>query len=279
MCVTPVILKKSKLKHTFTDDFTHLQVPCGKCIECRKQRVNSWYVRLENELKRSDTAYFCTFTYDENYLPFTDNLNDTLDYTDLQRMFKRLRKKMAKKTPHKLRYYAVGEYGSTYNRPHYHAIIFNPLSEDDIINEWNDGKGSPLGFVHVGKVESASIYYTLKYTLKSAVNEKDETTDRLPEKALMSKGLGENFLTDEVIRRYRDQPERSMTFLGNKKLPLPRYYRDKIFSGDAEKLKTIRNQRLKIFVDEQTLKRYEPIYGQKQQKRIEREKEKLSRTD
>ena len=89
--------KKSKLKHTFDDELTYLKVPCGKCIECRKARVNQWFVRLSQELKRSTTAYFVTLTYDEEYLPYTDNLNDTLNYNDLVKFFKRLRKKQAKK--------------------------------------------------------------------------------------------------------------------------------------------------------------------------------------
>ena len=45
----------------------------------------------------------------------------------------------------------------------------------------------------------------------------------------MSKGLGENFLTDEVKRRYKHQPDRPMILLDGVKLNLPRYYRDKIF--------------------------------------------------
>ena len=63
MCITPITLKKSKLKHTFDDELTYLKVPCGKCIECRKARVNQWFVRLSQELKRSTSAYFVTLTY------------------------------------------------------------------------------------------------------------------------------------------------------------------------------------------------------------------------
>lgn len=280
MCITPVILKKSKLKETFIDDFTNLQVPCGKCIECKKQRVNSWYVRLENELKRSTSAYFVTLTYDDTNLPYTDNLNDTLHFADVQRMFKRLRKKEAKKHTNKLAYYCVGEYGERYYRPHYHLIVFNLSSPDVIIDEWlNKDLSAPMGFVHVGKVEPASIFYALKYTLKSSYKDKDETTDRVSEKAIMSKGLGENFLTDEQLQKYRDDPSRSITMLGNKKLSLPRYYRDKIFKDDFKKLINLRNFKLKKFIDKKQLEKYEHNYTHKQRRKIKLVEKNLKKTD
>ena len=277
MCITPITLKKSKLKHTFDDELTYLKVPCGKCIECRKARVNQWFVRLSQELKRSTSAYFVTLTYDDQYLPYTDNLNDTLNYNDIVKFIKRLRKKQAKKHTNKLRYYAVGEYGSTYNRPHYHALIFNVDKADDIVDEWK------LGFVHIGKVEPQSIYYTLKYTLKSSVNEKDETTDRLPEKALMSKGLGENFLTDEVKRRYKHQPERPMILLDGVKLNLPRYYRDKIFieKDGSKRIDLLQKRRIlsQKYIEKSYDKTLDPIYPQRIQKIYNDVRKKIQKTD
>jgi len=280
MCITPVILKKSKLKDTFIDDYTNFSVPCGKCIECKKLRVNSWYVRLENELKRSTSAHFVTLTYDENNIPFTDNGNDTLLFADVQRMFKRLRKKEAKKHSNKLAYYCVGEYGERYNRPHYHLIVFNLSSPDVIVDEWlNRDLSAPMGFVHVGKVEPASIFYALKYTLKSSYKDKDENTDRTPEKAIMSKGLGENFLTEQQINKYRKDPSRSVTMLGNKKVSLPRYYRDKIFNQEHKNLLSIRNFKLRKFINQKNELTYGKDYVNKQKRRIQITKDKIEKTD
>ena len=47
----------------------------------------------------------------------------TLQKSDLQKFFKRLRKK----THEKISYYAVGEYGDNTQRPHYHIILFNAI--------------------------------------------------------------------------------------------------------------------------------------------------------
>ena len=49
MCLTPINLQKTTFKQKLNDTYFLQQVPCGKCLECRKLRVNSWFVRLLNE--------------------------------------------------------------------------------------------------------------------------------------------------------------------------------------------------------------------------------------
>ena len=86
-------------------------------------------------------SIFLTLTYDDEHLP----MHGSLIKQDIQKFFKRLWWKVSTE---KLRYYVVGEYGSTcpyheiencpkcgpLQRPHYHAIIFGwaelPTSED-----------------------------------------------------------------------------------------------------------------------------------------------------
>ena len=41
-----------------------IDVPCGKCPNCKKRRVNEWVFRLQEEDKVSSTSYFITLTYD-----------------------------------------------------------------------------------------------------------------------------------------------------------------------------------------------------------------------
>ena len=52
----------------------------------------------------------------------------------------------------------------------------------------------------------------------------------------MSKGLGLGYLTDNIKSYYHDDVSRPITLLGNRKLALPRYYRDKLFD-DSQKIK------------------------------------------
>ena len=180
------------------------QVPCGRCVECMKLRVNSWYVRINEELKVSSSAYFVTLTYEHE--PCTPEGEPTLDYRDIQLFMKRLRKCQIEK----IRYFIVGEYGSKTGRPHYHALLFNIKNIDDVQKCWT------LGFTHIGKVQDESIFYTLKYSLKRAVKwKKRQEYDPLPEKALVSHKLGLSFLTQKMIDYYKADPSRSVTMLNN----------------------------------------------------------------
>lgn len=286
MCITPINLKKETYTQKLRDSYHMQQVPCGRCIECIKLRVNSWYVRLKNEQKNATSSYFITLTYDTDSIPI-DPINgyETLRYSDLQKYFKdirnsyRIRVKDEKtnrtrwdysQVP-KLRYFAVGEYGSQTNRPHYHIIGFNFKIED--IQRWK------YGHVHVGKVEDKSIYYTLKYALKRAgkIHKRDADDTRVIEKALMSQGLGKDLLTPEMIKYYKDDPSRPITMLGDKKLPLPRYYRDKLFT-EAEKLE--RNKLLTPITQDKIYERTaDPLWPQKVKKTYADQDKKNKKTD
>ena len=158
------------------------RVPCGKCLNCKKKRRSDWSLRLEHEYLYSDSALFITLTYNDASIPRNKGI-PTLYKKHLQDYIKRLRnshvayvsrelgirKSEVKNHSKQIRYYAVGEYGSKTNRPHYHILLFNY----DIANlkpieaQWkNTQTGYPLGFVDIGKVSSASINYTTKYMFK-----------------------------------------------------------------------------------------------------------------
>lgn len=202
-------------------------VPCGKCPNCKRRRINSWVFRLLQEEKRSSSSYFVTLTYDTRMVPITKNGFMTLCKKDFQDYMKRLRKLCPDS---KLKYYAVGEYGSQYQRPHYHAIIFNVPEQEMFFDAWSLD-GVPFGIVHVGTVTGDSIAYTAKYIDKPNFSKKHGRDDRVAEFSLMSKGLGSNYLTDDMINYHRSDSSRMyVTKEGGYRIALPRYYRDKIFS-------------------------------------------------
>lgn len=223
--------------------------PCGKCPPCLSRRASGWSFRLNQESRVSNTAFFFTFTYDNDHVPLTKNKFMTLVKRDLQLFFKRLRKKH-EKNKLKIKYYAVGEYGGQTLRPHYHAIIFNTnlsllltQSEVNAIHQGViplDGK-HPFktdlwqnGNITIGHLTDASAAYTLKYMCKDAQIPMHKNDDRLPEFCLMSKGLGANYITsqtktwhenDLLNRCYAPLPD-------NKKVALPRYYRQRIYTQE-----------------------------------------------
>lgn len=248
-CITPETIANPAFKVDKSAQ-SQINVPCGKCPQCLILRTNSWQFRLLQHEKISTSAHFVTLTYGTNDQPgfnLTPNGLNTLVKRDLQLYFKRLRGSYVTKfvnektnrinkdysTVPAIKYFACGEYGSRRQRPHYHAIIFN-ADESQIREAW------PHGFVHIGTVTLASISYTLKYMHKGRIIPEHATDDRLPEFQCTSKGLGENYVNSQTIRYHHQNIERNfVTFPGGVKAPMPRYYKQKIYS--KSQLKVIAN--------------------------------------
>lgn len=194
------------------------------------------------ELKYSKTAHFVTLTYDEKHVPRTENGFKTLKKSDFQDYMKRLRKLFPNET---LKYYAVGEYGTKRKRPHYHAIIFNCTDPASIETAWvlND---ELIGDVQIGDVNTDSIAYCMKYidkknsganaVLLGRMDKKFARDDRIPEFSLMSKGLGQQYLTDNIKNYHRAVNDRLyVTKTSGHKVSMPRYYRNKIWTEQERK--------------------------------------------
>lgn len=147
-------------------DAQHLRLPCGNCIGCRLSRAQGWALRCHLENQQHRAAVFTTLTYDDANLP------PELNYNHVQDFFKRLRthcdrlikKSSAPTLSSRLRFFASGEYGERFGRPHYHAIIFglNHTAANLIEDKW--GKG----ICHTRTADPASIAYTARYTQKKA---------------------------------------------------------------------------------------------------------------
>ena len=231
VCMNPFTLKEENGGH---------QVPCGKCYNCKRRRASSWSVRLMNEYNHSTSGHFVTLTYDSKYIPISKKGFRTLNKKHLQEFFKRLRQWHGKNHT-SIKYYAVGEYGGKTYRPHYHIILFNANIEL-IEKSWSDcvNKKSklyrPLGQIHYGTLTDASVGYTLKYISKAKRIPLLQNDDRLPEFALMSKGLGKNYLTSKMVQWHKNKPEERVyvPLQDGKKAPMPRYLKERIFDASEK---------------------------------------------
>lgn len=237
-CLTPFIRKTDEMQQP---------LPCGQCPNCTARRISAWSFRLMQESKRSTSAYFITLTYDTEHVPISKNGFMELRKTDPQKWFKKLRKhQWAKGNIEPLKYYLAGEYGDKYKRPHYHVILFN-LDLSLFINEreYNQVKAGniPLdgkynfttkewqhGHVTIGQVTEASVGYTLIY-----INKKwkpmHRNDDRQPNFSLMSKKMGLNYLSHDMVQWYKADLENRMycNLTDGKKISMPRYYKDKLY--------------------------------------------------
>lgn len=206
------------------------KVPCGRCPVCLENRAAQWVFRLQKEQEKFIASHFVTFTYAPEFVPKSPNGHLTLKPSDMQKFMKRLRKVEGDG----IKYYTVGEYGSTKGRPHYHAIIFG-VSNPDLYQELWGYKinGKPFGEVYIDEVNGNTCGYVAGYLQKGRAVPAFKNDDRVREFSHMSKGLGLNYLTKEMIKFHLDDLDRVYVQSGARKLAMPRYYRKKIYEDNG----------------------------------------------
>ena len=224
-----------------------MQVPCGKCPECVKAKYYSWLFRLDKELERSDNPLFVTLTLENKNITWTNQGNKTLCKRDLQLFFKRLRKLHEKTYPtysKKIKYYAVGEYGSRTKRPHYHIILFNVLDPNMVHVAWGQGHTMSV------PLQNGGTNYVLKY-LQKPPQKKSSDPELQREFSLMSKNMGDNYLTP-AIEKWHNNPENCFvrTFQGFK-MPIPKYYKDRMFTEEKKiEVRSVLQKRMQKRIDD-----------------------------
>jgi len=207
-----------------------LNVPCGRCMACRLSRARMWSIRIMHETRSWTENTFLTLTYDDAHLP----KNKSLDKTDVQLFFKRLRKNY----PTPFKYYLGAEYGDIGLRPHYHAILFGVSITDRRIISDTWGKG----FVHLGNVSYDSANYVASYTLKKQSGPASSIYLQrgvVPEFALMSRrpGIGHQYTQDNKTFIKQN----GFCIVKGNKTALPRFYQDKVYTdNDKAHLRALR---------------------------------------
>lgn len=132
MCLSPVSIENPNYGRK--DSFAQykdvvsrrIYVPCGHCAECIASRQLQFVQRLQME-EIANHLFFCTLTYNNDMLPVVGTSTGYnirfADVSDVQKMFKRLRKRNAFGRP--FRYFGVSELGSRRGRPHPFSYYFH----------------------------------------------------------------------------------------------------------------------------------------------------------
>lgn len=136
-CLHPILLKfrnESEVldySSVYDPDIVGYTVPCGHCTLCTKRRRLEWTLRLimEAQYYSPDDIAWVTLTYNNENLPYCiDVTKPSHDFLSLPTLWPKhcpdFMKRLRRKLDYKVRFYAVGEYGSKYQRPHLHLIIF-----------------------------------------------------------------------------------------------------------------------------------------------------------
>ena len=138
MCLSPIKIPNPNyhspvelIQKTTDTENTYLLVPCGVCSECLMKRQSDIVQRCKC-LALDHYLFFCTLTYNPESLPVVVTSTGVAvkyaDYSDAQKMFKRIRKYDLFGRPFK--YFFVSERGKK-GRPHFHGLIFIPKKPDD----------------------------------------------------------------------------------------------------------------------------------------------------
>lgn len=256
-------------------------VPCGQCIPCRLNYARQWSIRIMDEAKMSKKSCFLTLTYDEDHLP----ANRSVAKREVQLFLKRLRKAVA---PDKIRFFASGEYGEHYQRPHYHLALFGIDVDSPVFVDRHYSPKRKVfyarmpvwsnGFVAVGHLTVDSANYIAGYMVKKIkgkdAKEHYKNLGIESEFALMSRrpGIGGDFLE----KQGQHLKEVDFCVCKGRKQPLPRYYRNKLFSEDerdALLMKKKSDEFDKWLADQENGVKYEYLTPeQEEEKRIQFER-------
>nr|WAE43808.1 MAG: replication initiator protein [Microviridae sp.] len=214
-----------------------LTFPCGRCPQCLMRNTNSWSFRILQEIRDANYVMWIRLSYDDLHLPRSPLGFATLSKPDIQNFCKRWRKNSIKylKDNHlevrPMKYYLCGEYGSKFKRPHYHVIAIN-FVENALYKSWLDDDKRPIGEIYIDPrpLNGAAIGYTVGYMKKQRGHRFGNKDDRQKEFAHMSKKMGLQYLTPEIIAYHMNDLSRSyVTLPGGVRSALPRYYAEKLF--------------------------------------------------
>ena len=61
MCLNPITIFNRNPKSPYAPNASSIQVPCGKCLECRRAYQNMWLVRMAEEFRNHADCLFVTF--------------------------------------------------------------------------------------------------------------------------------------------------------------------------------------------------------------------------
>lgn len=225
----------------FTKYYGRMQVPCGRCPACRRRRQNEWAYRILEEAKHTRLVSFLTLTYSDDMLPMSGLGIPTLVKHHLQTFFKNLRYDLGKSN---FRYFACGEYGDQFGRPHYHACFFYSglKSHDDL--KLILQKRWIYGFIdYEPDITAGRAKYCAKYSLKQVGFDYE---DCLPPFALMSRrpGIGKRFLDEIRPDIFRKLNMWHVHDYQGTPYYLPRYYRDRIYTENEREIHSIIVERL-----------------------------------
>lgn len=240
------------------DSVTGKKIPfvktCGKCYVCLQSSRAAQVIRMKKESTLSKSCFFLTLKYsDENLIywnfsrierraelnrvksfgkhkPYDCYGKFILEPRHATMFFEGMQKKIKKYSPNLLfRMVLNGEYGTYTHRPHFHVIVFSPLSflltdfKQLVESVWK------FGLVQCSQVSDRRIAYVSKHSMKEdRGNELQQKVSPIfRRQSTYRGGIGRDLVTDETMLANYYQGS-NYTYNGKFKVNIPRYVKKKL---------------------------------------------------
>ena len=231
----PVIAKTWFGEDVYDDRVLKIEIPCGNCIECCKQKARNWQIRLNEEIKDENYKYFITLTFapqELEKLVKETGVGETnaIMTIAVRRMLEKWRKTHKKSLKHWL-ITELGHQGT--ERIHAHGIIWSPIplevtpTQDKGMYQWKYWR---YGHIYVGEYVSArTVNYIVKYVTKIDTDHKSFRPI-----ILTSPGMGKQWI-DRMHYYYSYVRGKALDYYvmpNGTKLKLPTYYKNKLYNEE-----------------------------------------------
>ena len=241
----PVIGRDEYGREIYDNRILKVEIPCGQCIECRKQKAAEWRARINEEIQVHKYNYFVTLTFDPEQL---EKLNKDIKEDRLNliatKAVRRHLERWRKDYKTSLKHWYITELGHEgTERIHLHGIIFSDIAltfgdkDQNNMCSWSYWK---YGKIFVGDyVNNKTANYIVKYMTKIDTDHKGFNG-----LILCSPGIGKNWIEkhkNDPTYKYIPNNTRSDYRLNNgAKTRLPKYYRNHLLNEE---------EREKVWID------------------------------
>lgn len=241
----PPIIGHGENGNIYDERVLYVQIPCGRCIECCKQKASAWRVRMIEELRMHKYNYFVTLTFSNEELKElmrTSKLGEcnALAAKATRRHLERWRKNYKCQ----LKHWYITELGhENTERIHMHGIIF---SDTDISCQFEriervhggwrcNWKYWKYGHIWVGDYcNERSCNYIVKYMTKIDTDHKN-----FYGQVLCSPGIGKNYTEKDIFNTYRyirGESRSDYRLQNGVRVKLPTYYKNKGYNEEEREL-------------------------------------------
>lgn len=299
-------------KPSWKSHYKYTMIPCGQCIGCRLDYAREWANRGYLEMDPKSESWFITLTYDEDHVPYLDEIKtkNGVTFTDMDEeaiewkgclepkdatnFMKRLRKHFKQEYDiDNIKFMLCGEYGGTTERPHMHLILFNVHIPQETFYEPTRTENGDYqykntildklwknGFSNISEANWNTISYVARYVTK-------KQKGILSEEEYAAKGQRPEFFRvsnrPAIGKAYYDKHKEEIykydkILVKNKKgshyIKPPKYF-DKLYEAEyPERMKEIKRKRKRQLINNLLIKGEKTSLNAWEQLQIEEEAKK-----